>query len=261
MLLPATGHRRRARDCDSSRPVADYAGGHEDNDLAEAPEQRQADGQSPLHHQRDCDHEVQDEQQSRARSVVAGGRYAGIPYEALRISTRRDEIPLCLACMTDAVPEETEIDNPARIVEAFLCALHDEDWGTAAGALDENVIYDNVGYPTINGRPGVMKFWHCIFGRPSAGFEARIHRIAVDGASVLTERTDVMVFGAFDCKSGCVVCLRCKTARSRSGATILTCWTCSRQRYAGSLGSPCRRSSGRCERGQCRTSAARLTIA
>lgn len=42
-----------------------------------------------------------------------------------------------------------------------------------------------------------MKFWLRVFGRPSAGFEAKIHRIAVDGSSVLTERTDVMVFGRF----------------------------------------------------------------
>jgi len=61
--------------------------------------------------------------------------------------------------------------------------------------MDERIVYDNVGYPTINGSHGVMRFWHRIFGRRSAGFEAKIHRIAVDGLSVLTERTDVMVFG------------------------------------------------------------------
>jgi len=40
-----------------------------------------------------------------------------------------------------------------------------------------------------------MRFWRRIFDRPSGGFEAKIHRIAVEGVSVLTERTDVMVFG------------------------------------------------------------------
>ena len=42
-----------------------------------------------------------------------------------------------------------------------------------------------------------MRFWRRIFDRPSGGFEAKIHRIAVEGVSVLTERTDVMVFGPF----------------------------------------------------------------
>ena len=32
--------------------------------------------------------------------------------------------------------------------------------------------------------------------RPSAGFDVKIHRIATEGSAVLTERTDVMIFGA-----------------------------------------------------------------
>lgn len=99
--------------------------------------------------------------------------------------------------MIGEVSEESEIEDPARVVERFLNALHQEDWGTATTAMDERIVYDNVGYPTINGSHGVMRFWHRIFGRRSAGFEAKIHRIAVDGLSVLTERIDLMVFGPF----------------------------------------------------------------
>jgi limonene-1,2-epoxide hydrolase len=99
--------------------------------------------------------------------------------------------------MTDERPEETEIGDTSRVVEEFLSALHDEDWHAASLAMDENIVCHNVGYPIINGRRGVMKFWRRIFDRPSGGFEAKIHRIAVEGVSVLTERTDAMVFEPF----------------------------------------------------------------
>jgi limonene-1,2-epoxide hydrolase len=97
--------------------------------------------------------------------------------------------------MTDEHPEGTEIGDRSRVVEGFLSALHDEDWHAASLEMDENIVYHNVGYPIIKGRRGVMRFWRRIFDRPSGGFEAKIHRIAVEGVSVLTERTDVMVFG------------------------------------------------------------------
>lgn len=54
--------------------------------------------------------------------------------------------------MTDEVREEAEVDDPASIVEGFLHALHSEDWDTAGAAMDENIVYDNVGYPTIHAR-------------------------------------------------------------------------------------------------------------
>jgi limonene-1,2-epoxide hydrolase len=127
------------------------------------------------------------------------------------------------------VSEESEIEAPARVVERFLRALHQEDWGAATAAMDERIVYDNVGYPTINGSHGVMRFWHRVFGRPSAGFEAKIHRIAVDGLSVLTERTE-WCSGRSDFEYGSAVSSRCGTTRSPCGATISTCWTWSRPR-------------------------------
>jgi limonene-1,2-epoxide hydrolase len=99
--------------------------------------------------------------------------------------------------MTDELLGECETKAPARLVESFLYALHVQDWDTAFAAIDEEIVYHNVGYPSINGRRRFMKFWHRIFDRPSAGFEAKIHRIAAEGTSVLTERTDVGVFGPF----------------------------------------------------------------
>jgi limonene-1,2-epoxide hydrolase len=99
--------------------------------------------------------------------------------------------------MADEPPRETVIEAPARLVEAFLYALRDKDWGTFASAMDNNVVYHNVGTPVIKGRDRTVKFLRRMFDRPSAGFEVKIHRIAVEGTSVLTERTDVMVFGPF----------------------------------------------------------------
>ena len=99
--------------------------------------------------------------------------------------------------MADELPEKSTGGTPVRIVEAFLYALRDKNWDTFASAMDDNIVYDNVGTPIINGRQRTLKFLRRMFDRPSAGFEVKIHRIAVEGTSVLTERTDMMVFGPF----------------------------------------------------------------
>ena len=84
------------------------------------------------------------------------------------------------------------VDN-AHTVEVFLTALEDQDIDAAGAVLDENLIYQNVGFPTIRGRARAMKLFRGMEGR--AGFEVKVHRIAVNGATVLTERTDALVFG------------------------------------------------------------------
>jgi limonene-1,2-epoxide hydrolase len=97
--------------------------------------------------------------------------------------------------MTDELPEETVVDDPVQIVEGFLYAMQDEDWDTMAAAMDENIVYQNVGYPILNGRRRVVNLLRRGLDRPNAGFEVKIHRIAAEGSSVLTERTDVLIFG------------------------------------------------------------------
>ncbi|HPX35280.1 MAG TPA: limonene-1,2-epoxide hydrolase family protein [Mycobacterium sp.] len=86
----------------------------------------------------------------------------------------------------------TDIDN-AHTVEVFLAALQDQDIDGAGAVLDENLVYQNVGFPTIRGRARAMKLFAAMEGR--AGFEVKIHRIAVNGSTVLTERTDALVIG------------------------------------------------------------------
>ena len=104
----------------------------------------------------------------------------------------------------------SDIDN-AHTVEVFLAALQDQDLATADAQLDDNLVYENVGYPTIRGRARAIKMFRKL-QRPSFGFEVKIHRIAVNGPVVLTERTDVLrvgpvrlqfwVCGVFEVKDG-----------------------------------------------------------
>jgi limonene-1,2-epoxide hydrolase len=79
-----------------------------------------------------------------------------------------------------------------RTVEVFLHALQDADLDTVGAVLAEDLVYQNVGLPTIHGRRRALK----LFGSMGAGsFEVKVHRIAADGAAVLTERTDALIFG------------------------------------------------------------------
>ncbi|MBU9764651.1 limonene-1,2-epoxide hydrolase [Mycobacterium sp. TNTM28] len=90
----------------------------------------------------------------------------------------------------------TATQTPAtsvKTVETFLNALQEQDFDTAENALAQNLVYQNVGLPTIYGRGRAMKLFRSMQGR--TGFEVKIHRIAADGAAVLTERTDALVFG------------------------------------------------------------------
>ena len=80
-----------------------------------------------------------------------------------------------------------------RTVEGFLNALQDDDFEAAEAALDDNLVYENVGLPTIRGRARAIKLFRLMEGR--AAFEVKIHRMAADGAAVLTERTDALIVG------------------------------------------------------------------
>jgi limonene-1,2-epoxide hydrolase len=95
---------------------------------------------------------------------------------------------------SSGVPMDTgsDVDN-AHVVEILLSSLQAADADGAGAVLDDNLVYQNVGFPTIHGRARAMKLFRAMEGR--AGFEVKTHRIAVNGSSVLTERTDVLQFG------------------------------------------------------------------
>jgi limonene-1,2-epoxide hydrolase len=95
---------------------------------------------------------------------------------------------------SSGVPTDTGSDvDKAHVVEILLSSLQAADADGAGAVLDDNLVYQNVGFPTIHGRARAMKLFRAMEGR--AGFEVKTHRIAVNGSSVLTERTDVLQFG------------------------------------------------------------------
>jgi len=98
--------------------------------------------------------------------------------------------------MTEQISAGADLDSDvdkAHVVEVLLSSLQAQDADGAAAVLDENLVYQNVGVPTIHGRARAVKLFRAMEGR--LGFEVKIHRIAVNGSSVLTERTDVLQFG------------------------------------------------------------------
>ena len=99
--------------------------------------------------------------------------------------------------MTETTNGSASVDrlqpDNARTVENFLTALQNQDIDAAGAVLDDNIVYQNVGFPTIRGRARAIQLFRSMEGR--AGFEVKTHRIAVNGSTVLTERTDALVFG------------------------------------------------------------------
>lgn len=94
--------------------------------------------------------------------------------------------------MTEQLSTET---GNALVVENFLTALQDLDLTTFEALLADDVVYQNVGFPTITGRARVMKLMRGMEGR--MGFEVKFHRNVAEGVSVLNERTDAITFGPF----------------------------------------------------------------
>lgn len=95
--------------------------------------------------------------------------------------------------MTEQIAEQTSAANLAT-VEKFLNALRDKDLETADSLLADNLVYQNVGLPTIHGRERAMKLFAGM-KRPSLGFDVKIHRAAAQGDTVLNERSDAMIAG------------------------------------------------------------------
>jgi limonene-1,2-epoxide hydrolase len=94
--------------------------------------------------------------------------------------------------MTEVPPALSDVEK-ARTVETFLYALQDEDYETAESVMSDDLVWENVGWPTMRGRARIVKLFRRGQGR--VGFEVKIHRIAAEGDAVLTERTDALILG------------------------------------------------------------------
>jgi limonene-1,2-epoxide hydrolase len=81
------------------------------------------------------------------------------------------------------------------VVRRFLLLLEDGHIEAATQLLAADVQYMNASLPTIRGRERARKALTTAFGRPGSGFEVYFHAISADGPTVLTERTDVLIFG------------------------------------------------------------------
>ena len=94
--------------------------------------------------------------------------------------------------MTDQTSTVVSTTN-AHIVEAFLFALRDQDFATVDALLADDLVYQNVGLPTIRGGRRVAKMMRSMEGR--MGFDVKFHRNVGEGTTVINERSDAMVFG------------------------------------------------------------------
>jgi limonene-1,2-epoxide hydrolase len=92
--------------------------------------------------------------------------------------------------MTDPTVTATEVE----VVRAFFAALERFDIDAALDLADPAIVYQNVPFPPARGRDEFERQMRWL-QRYATGFEARIHTIAAEGGTVLTERTDVIERG------------------------------------------------------------------
>lgn len=86
--------------------------------------------------------------------------------------------------------------DPQEVAEAFLLALAEGDEPTASALIDDDIRYVNVGWPAVRGREEMARVFS-FFEKPAFGFEVFLHSISAEGDTVLTERTDVLIWGKF----------------------------------------------------------------
>jgi limonene-1,2-epoxide hydrolase len=96
--------------------------------------------------------------------------------------------------MTEQTDALTDTAN-ALTVETFLKALQSQDFDTVDALLADDLVYQNVGFPTVRGGRRVAKMFRGLQGR--MGFEVAIHRNVAEGETVINERHDALIFGAF----------------------------------------------------------------
>lgn len=107
--------------------------------------------------------------------------------------------------------------TPTEVVEQFCAAFAAKDIDTISKLLTDDVVYHNVGMaPAVGKEASVAMIQGFLDMSENLKFE--IHRIAANGDSVLTERTDtftingahapIAVMGAFDLRDGLIVAWR-----------------------------------------------------
>ena len=127
-----------------------------------------------------------------------------------------------MADQADEITPEQIIDpqadsRPSLLVERFLELLRAGDVDAAVELLAVDVVYTNVGLPTLHGRERIRRLFKAAYDR-GGGFDVYVHAISAQGGTVLTERTDILklgrltvqlwVCGRFDVRDGEIVLWR-----------------------------------------------------
>jgi limonene-1,2-epoxide hydrolase len=107
--------------------------------------------------------------------------------------------------------------TPTEVVEQFCAAFAAKDVDTIASLLADDVVYHNVGMAPAIGKEASLAMIQGFLDM-SETMSFQIHRIAANGDSVLTERTDtftingaqapIPVMGTFDLQDGAIVAWR-----------------------------------------------------
>lgn len=87
--------------------------------------------------------------------------------------------------------------TPVETVQAFFRALEDRDLERLFSLTDESILYENVSLPPARGMKAFAKQMRG-FVKISNGFEVRMHAIAANGGTVLTERVDILTIKGVD---------------------------------------------------------------
>ena len=109
------------------------------------------------------------------------------------------------------------MSTPEEVVQEFCAAFATKDVDTIAKLLADDVVYHNVGMAPAVGKEASLAMIQGFLDMAEK-MTFQIHRIAANGDSVLTERTDtftingadspVAVMGTFDLSGGLIVAWR-----------------------------------------------------
>lgn len=86
---------------------------------------------------------------------------------------------------------ELQPSRPEHVVRAFVAAWNRQDINSIIDLIGEEIRYHNIPLEELVGKPTVASYLCSLPRFDSCTWE--LHALAVDGARVLTERTDVMV--------------------------------------------------------------------
>jgi limonene-1,2-epoxide hydrolase len=106
------------------------------------------------------------------------------------------------------------MSTPTEIVQEFCAAFAGKDVDTIAKLLADDVVYHNVGMAPARGKEASLATIQGFLDMAET-MHFEIHRIAANGETVLTERTDtftiggakapIPVMGTFDLRDGLIV--------------------------------------------------------